>query len=160
MHHGLEVRSSNGYAGVFATRAHPEGRILLPIAGQIQSHPTRYSIQITPETHLEPVLDDVTFSPGETQWRFINHSCDPNTRMDVEARVVVALRPIEKGEELTFNYNTTEWDMAVPFRCHCGSPDCTGQIQGFRHLTPEQQEALLPLATPHLRLAAKQFQGA
>jgi len=45
----------------------------------------------------------------------------------------VALRDLAAGEELTFDYNATEWSMAEPFLCTCGA--CGGSVvQGFAHL--------------------------
>jgi hypothetical protein len=51
----------------------------------------------------------------------------------VDGRRLVALRELAAGEELTFDYNATEWDLAEPFRCSCGA--CGGSIvRGFAHL--------------------------
>jgi hypothetical protein len=58
---------------------------------------------------------------------------------------VISLRRIEMGEDITFDYNTTEYDMDEPLTCHCSSPDYPGTIQGFRLPTTAQQERLLPL---------------
>ena len=50
---------------------------------------------------------------------------------------------------MTFNYNTTEWEMAEPFSCGCGSENCLGTIQGLKHLTISQRERL-GFVAPHL----------
>ncbi len=39
-------------------------------------------------------------------------------------------RDLKVGDELTFFYPSTEWDMAQPFRCECGAEECKGWIQG------------------------------
>ena len=143
MHHPFEVRSSNGSAGVFATAFHPAGSILLTLRGTASPRPDRYSIQIGPHEHLMP---DET-----TAWRFMNHACEPTTRIDVEDRVVRALRDIAPGEELTFDYTTTEWELAAPFECLCESASCYGKIQGFNHLPAPLQQALLPETAPHIQ---------
>lgn len=57
-----------------------------------------------------------------------NHSCEPNTGVQGQI-LVVARRPIATGEELTFDYDTTE-TSAEPFTCHCGSARCRGTIAG------------------------------
>jgi uncharacterized protein len=53
--------------------------------------------------------------------RFINHSCKPNCYIDVQGRTiwVRAAKPIGKGEELTYDYNT-EGDKIIPCRCRPG----------------------------------------
>ncbi|KAI9629105.1 hypothetical protein KEM48_011176 [Puccinia striiformis f. sp. tritici PST-130] len=38
---------------------------------------------------------------------------------------------------LTFAYFSTEWHMAQPFQCACGSKSCLGMIRGAQHL-PKQ----------------------
>jgi hypothetical protein len=46
-----------------------------------------------------------------------------------------AIRDIEPGEELTFFYPSTEWDMITPFQCLCGSSQCLKRIGGARYLS-------------------------
>ena len=49
-------------------------------------------------------------------------------------------RPLTAGDELTFFYPSTEWDMAQPFTCSCGAPDgrCKGWIAGASRLGKEK----------------------
>ena len=44
--------------------------------------------------------------------------------------VVTAIAPIRPDDEITFFYPSTEWEMANPFECECGMPECLGTIQG------------------------------
>jgi hypothetical protein len=67
----------------------------------------------------------------------LNHSCDPNVRLDTCRMLVVAEREIAPGEEITYFYPSTEWDMAEPFECRCGSRNCLGVVRGAKHLSPE-----------------------
>jgi SET domain-containing protein len=71
--------------------------------------------------------------------RFINHSCEPNCEAEMEeirgvTRVFVhALRDIEAGEELVYNYGLTLDERYTPklkkeFACHCGSAKCRGTM--------------------------------
>jgi hypothetical protein len=57
-----------------------------------------------------------------------NHSCAASVGVQGQV-VVVARRPIEAGEELTFDYDTTE-TSAEPFACRCGMASCRGVVQG------------------------------
>jgi hypothetical protein len=50
---------------------------------------------------------------------------------------VVALKKIEEGDEMTFFYPSTEWNMVQPFKCFCGSSRCLGEIKGAAHISPE-----------------------
>ena len=72
--------------------------------------------------------------------------------IDVPSRAVVARRPIAAGDELRFDYNTTEWEMAEPFVCNCRTPRCVGVALGFAHLSPARQQVLLRDAAPHIHV--------
>jgi len=67
--------------------------------------------------------------------RFINHSCEPNCEaVDDEGQILLeALRDIEVGEELVYDYRLT-WesgddpeDLKV-YLCRCGSQSCRGTM--------------------------------
>jgi len=84
---------------------------------------------------------------------FINHSCSPNTKLDVVKRRFVAIKDISKNAEITFNYLTTEWDMkkwGTDFKCVCGSKNCFGHIKGFKYLTRVEKLKLKSLLSPLL----------
>ena len=61
-------------------------------------------------------------------FRFINHSCAPNTyiRCTPDRAEFYALRDIAKGTELTADYGETQHDGKL--RCRCGAPNCRGAI--------------------------------
>nr|MBA4404903.1 hypothetical protein [Nanoarchaeum sp.] len=52
---------------------------------------------------------------------YINHSCDPNTILDITNKPkLVAKRDIKSGEEVTVDYNKTEINgVKVPCNCKC-----------------------------------------
>jgi hypothetical protein len=37
---------------------------------------------------------------------------------------------LKAGDELTFFYPSTEWEMAQPFECLCKNAECRGTISG------------------------------
>ena len=80
----------------------------------------------------------------------LNHHCSPNGYICFEDLTYRALRDISKGEELSFHYCTTEYEMANPFDCLCGSPVCLGWIGGFSHLDEAQVERLSEFISPFL----------
>ncbi|HEX8721653.1 MAG TPA: SET domain-containing protein [Pyrinomonadaceae bacterium] len=63
-----------------------------------------------------------------SDFRYVNHSCDPNAYMRVcRGRVeFYSLRHIGAGEELTCDYGETHHDGTLP--CRCGSPKCRGLL--------------------------------
>ena len=56
--------------------------------------------------------------------RFVNHSCDANTKAVNGADI--AKRDIRKGEEITANYTMEK--APHRFVCNCGSPKCKKAI--------------------------------
>ena len=86
-------------------------------------------------TLLFAVDDHITIDAGVkgNSIRFINHSCDPNceTNADGDRVFVHALRRIEPGEELTYDYNLRPGDPSDgpdAYPCKCGSPNCRGTM--------------------------------
>ena len=61
---------------------------------------------------------------GSPRWnlaRYINHSCEPNAK-PVGCNggiVVVALRRIEPGEEITYDYGEGYFDLFLKANCRC-----------------------------------------
>ena len=79
--------------------------------------------------------------------RHINHSCDPNTyvRTRNSRRLVIALRDIRAGDEITYDYCINSGGDTV-WTCRCGAARCRRQIHSdFFHLPIELQLEYLPL---------------
>lgn len=116
---------------VVARVAIAAGTPILRIEGRQTDTPTRHSVQVGAAQHIDPfdLLDDA----ARVQWRawmYLNHHCEPNAGL--RERLLVALRDITEGEDVTFDYNSTEWELAEPFACTCGSPRCVGVVRGAR----------------------------
>lgn len=60
-------------------------------------------------------------------FRYINHSCDPNTII-IGKRTVVALKDIPADTEVTMDYSFTESDKGWSIICNCGSKNCRKKI--------------------------------
>jgi len=73
-------------------------------------------------------------------WAPQNHSCEPNTTY--EGLNVVALRNINKGEELTLNYATFLDENMEPFYCQCGSVNCCGLVTGITNNSVTERETI------------------
>ncbi len=127
---------------VLAVQEMAPGTMVFPLTGTLTHLPDTYTIQIGAHTHLLP--------DGQL-WRYLNHSCAPNCRIDFSTWTLATTRPIQGNEELTFNYLTTEWDMIAPFACQCSALHCYGCVAGFKYLTPAQQVLLAPQCSPPLR---------
>jgi SET domain-containing protein len=81
--------------------------------------------------------------------RYINHSCDPNCAVEYTAAAIwiFAIKDIQAGEELSFNYGYDARDYEK-FPCRCGAKICCGYIlgHGYRGLIPAQPPEALASA--------------
>jgi hypothetical protein len=100
---------------------------------------------------------DLYLVSGETpeSGDMLNHACEPNCGM-VGSQVLVAMRDIEPGEELTFDYAMCDASDYDEFPCLCGAPDCRGVVTGMDWRTPELQVKYAGYFSPYLmrRIAA------
>ncbi|HJW29189.1 MAG TPA: SET domain-containing protein-lysine N-methyltransferase, partial [Saprospiraceae bacterium] len=123
------LNKTSGEKSLIATTPFYPGDVICTFgAGVTQSFATYLTVQTGVDRHI-------TLQPEFLQ--YINHSCAPNVFFDTTTMELVCLQALQPGDELTFFYPSTEWDMAQPFICHCGSPDCLQLINGASHLTSE-----------------------
>ncbi|AFM14344.1 SET domain-containing protein [Turneriella parva] len=71
---------------------------------------------------------------------YMNHSCDPNTWFEPD-NSMTARRDIAKGEEITYDYATSEARADFTLQCRCGSPVCRHTVRGddMRRIAELQQ---------------------
>jgi uncharacterized protein len=77
---------------------------------------------------------------GSPRWnvaRYLNHSCQPNAKPVVrKGRIVfVALRAIEPGEEITYDYGREYFDYFIE-RGGCRCSSCRGKTGAGRGKKP------------------------
>ena len=90
-------------------------------------------IQIADGFHLAALNED----EYEAVMLFLNHSCEPNVGFAGNI-VLVAMRDINPGEELTTDYALFD-DYDGSMTCQCGTPSCRGTIGGRDWQQPELQ---------------------
>lgn len=100
------------------------------------------SIQIDHDTY---VVGPPTREPGDS----INHSCEPNLGL-VSATRLVARRDIAPGEELTYDYSTSDSSPYDEFDCACGTPRCRGRLGGRDWMRHDIQRAHAGWFSPYL----------
>jgi uncharacterized protein len=103
-----------------------KGGHIVTTAG-LQALPERLQnsdIQIADGFHLV-ALEEAEY---EAVMLFINHSCEPNVGFAGNI-VLVAMRDISPGEELTTDYALFD-DYDGSMKCQCGTPSCRGTIGG------------------------------
>lgn len=127
-----EMRPAPGAGfGSYAIAPIPVGTIVAAFGGSLMDRATfdrqnpdrrSRSIQIDEDSFL---LGPVEREPGDA----LNHSCDPNCGMGGAAQVV-AMRDIEVGEALTFDYAMSDGSNYDEFTCACGAATCRRSVTG------------------------------
>jgi SET domain-containing protein len=113
----------------------------------LQSLPERLQnseIQIAGGFHLA-ALEEAGYEPVML---FINHSCEPSAGFAGNT-VLVAMRDIGPGEELTTDYALFD-DHDDVMACQCGTPSCRGTISGRDWQRPELQRKYGKYFSSHL----------
>ena len=116
--------------GVFTTTEVKKGELLFKMKGAILEAPTRTSVQISENKHIEDKLAGC-----------MNHNCSPSAKVDRASQSFISLKDLRAGEEITFNYNQNEDVMASPFICECCRKLIGGRELGTKEDTRRVKQA-------------------
>jgi hypothetical protein len=72
---------------------------------------------------------------------FVNHSCNPNCESDQfgDHIWIVALRDIEAGEELTYDYCLWDGEPGDEAPCYCGASNCRGTMYSEEEIARQKK---------------------
>jgi len=120
----LTIKTENKFRSLITKQLYNKGDVICDIPKEkVANKPDRFTVQIGRTEHT-----------NVGKLAALNHSCDPNVILDTLNMKMIARRDIEKGEELSFFYPSTEWEMDAPFICLCGSSNCIHVVAGARFL--------------------------
>ena len=86
-----------------------------------------------------------------TPFRYVNHSCDPNAAI-MGTKTAVALRDIQKDEEITIDYSMSDADPYWKgIHCHCGAKDCRKEIKTIYTVPPEVFKKHMPYVSRYFQ---------
>ena len=117
--------------GLFALTPVPARRKLGELGGErISQEEARRRASETDCIAIVEFGDGTALDASQTggDFRYVNHSCEPNTYMRLYRKHVefYALRRVEPGEELTCDYGETHHEGALA--CRCGTAKCRGRL--------------------------------
>ncbi|KAF1980911.1 hypothetical protein K402DRAFT_255081 [Aulographum hederae CBS 113979] len=152
---GIEiVQTGDRGHGVRAVRSFQPGQIILEYSGEVITQEEcdhRMNTEYKKNNHYylmtfhQNLIIDATKRGSAA--RFVNHSCDPNCRVEKwivggEPRMALFAgdNGIMTGEELTYDYNFDPFSDDNVQTCHCGSAKC----RGFLGPTPKEREPAKP----------------
>jgi hypothetical protein len=129
--------------GLFATVAITKGEIVVVKGGYILTRDQRDQIGEKLGPSEVQITEDLFIGPTALNEReggmiHLNHSCEPNLGLQGQI-VLVAMRDIAAGEELTFDYAMTD-DEPYEMECQCGAKTCRKLITGADWQNPELQK--------------------
>jgi hypothetical protein len=81
---------------------------------------------------------------------YVNHSCNPNAGL-LGQIVLVAMRDIQPGEEVCFDYAMSDTTPYDEFDCACGAADCRGRVTGDDWRIPALQQRYAGYFTPYVQ---------
>jgi hypothetical protein len=143
---------AKGNYGVYACEPISKGELLVLWGGRIvaveELDPkmpdfTQRILQIEETLYMEAP------SPLEPS-DYFNHSCDPNAGMSGQIGLV-AMRDINPGEEICFDYAMCDGSSYDEFPCGCGTLNCRGFISGNDWNRPELREKYTGFFSPYLQ---------
>jgi hypothetical protein len=149
----LEARSKGNGSGnsIFALEALQRGELLAVFGGSvypleafmaIPAHERSLSIQVEENLFLVP--------EHIGQGDYVNHSCDPNAGLSGQI-ALVAMRDIQPGEEVCFDYAMCDTLPYDEFECACGAANCRGRVTGDDWRIPELQRRYTGYFTPYVQ---------
>jgi hypothetical protein len=100
------------------------------------------SIQIDDDAYLVP--------PRLVAGDHVNHGCDPNAGLRGD-RTLVAMRDISAGEEISYDYATSDASDYDEFTCHCASAQCRGAVTGDDWRRADLRERYRGWFSPYLQ---------
>lgn len=126
--------------GLFATRDFTEGEIVAGFGGHVMALRDFEQLPEDRQIHSLQIAEDLFMvAPSESEPAdLFNHSCEPNLGI-LGNVLLVTMRPIVSGEEVTFDYAMCDADSYDEFECHCNKSTCRDKVTGNDWMLPELQ---------------------
>ncbi len=144
---GVIVKGHNGDRSVFAERGFKKDEIIFPFRGKIYHRADNPRGLYAQLNHYLQIGPNEYLGPTRSADNFVNHSCIPNCVVVVGEKVFLkAIRDIQPGDEITFDYSTTmvengRWEM----ECKCGCPECRKKVGDFKKLPEDVKKKYIRL---------------
>jgi SET domain-containing protein len=128
--------------GVFAGQRFHAGEEILTFTGRRMMRWEIPPFGRQEEDFYLQVDHDVFIGPSGEIDDYVNHSCDPNGGVVIvgDSARLIAIKAIEPGQEIRFDYSTTMRNPILVMTCSCGSAICRGRVDDFDLLPGNIQE--------------------
>lgn len=141
----LVVRESSNGQGVFAARNFRKGETVIQFYGECLTREELLSSMKEGDSHYMQIGKDLYLGASGGIDDFFNHSCEPNAGVVIEKEraLLVAIKPIPRRTEVTFDYSTTMDDDWERMTCRCNSVRCRKYVRDFKYLPDNVQKRYL-----------------
>jgi len=150
-------KSPTGF-GLFASVPLKKDSVLVSWSGKLVHVDDIRRMSPEERTYILQVDDELFQIPPWNGYNepadFTNHSCNPNAGFRHSPSTLVAMRDIQVGEEITFDYAMAESIDALEgneFECCCGADICRRQFTGHDWMNPQLWERYGDYFSPYLR---------
>lgn len=146
-------RTGNIGYGLFSKKNIKKGQIIATFKGGLKKViiKNKKDSENFTGTHLMGLAKTLWLVPKkEDPLYFTNHSCSPNSGIKGKVRLY-ALQDINKNEEITLDYSTTEEDIFWNMRCNCGVKKCRRVIRSIQYLPDNTFQKYLPCVPSHFK---------
>lgn len=151
---GKYLPEINGY-GVFAKEFIFEGELLCLWGGNIWTQAEFEQLPYENRSHGLQVNEDLFQTYGFNEEAeaadYVNHSCTPNAGLQGPI-TLVAMREIDPGEEICFDYAMSDGSPYDEFQCLCGTAHCRGTVTGNDWMIAELQERYEGFFSPYIQM--------
>lgn len=141
-----------GGFGVRAVSFIPAGELIVFWGGDIVTGEQLATLPLDRQIHGIQVHDNLFQVPsGDAQpGDYVNHSCEPNVGLNSPISLV-AMRDIQPGEEICFDYAMSDSTPYDDFDCACGTPSCRIRFTGDDWRLPALQARYRGYFSPYLQ---------
>lgn len=132
--------------GIRTNKPYQKGVFISFISGVEKKHTATNAKEAGVIPNWYGLTRDLWIDPGEGIFRYLNHSCDPNTAI-VGRKKLIARKKIKAGEEITIDYSMTDADeyWELDYICNCGAKTCRKHIRSIQSLSPSVIRRHMPL---------------
>ena len=143
---------ANGHGnGIFAQQILNKGELLAVFGGVVYAWDTFILLPERERSLCIQVEENLFLVPRPIgDGDYVNHCCNPNAGLSGQI-ALVAMRKIQPGEEICFDYAMSDTAAYDEFECECGAPNCRRSVTGSDWQLPETQKRYAGYFAPHVQ---------
>ena len=146
------LNPAKGGFGVYAKEKVYTGELLVVWGGSVVDYETLVTLPAIKQIRSVQVEENryLVSNSSNDPADYFNHCCEPNAGL-VGQIALAALRDIELGEEVCFDYAMSDASPYDEFDCECGMPACRRRITGNDWMAPDLQDRYAGFFSPYIQ---------